>query len=198
MNTHRHPVNKALHDNRSRTDHAVTRFVNFFGSLQFIGWQTLIIIIWVILNVTAFIRHWDPYPFILLNLLFSTQAAYAAPLILLAQNRQEQRDHLKMEHDYQVNENSLTEIQATRELIHEVHLTTVKVHAINLQQMTELEGLKHISAELNIIRQALAPAAPNPAAGTDLARQDPPPAQQEPPPAPRKTARKAAPRKDTP
>jgi uncharacterized membrane protein len=64
----------------------------FFGTPQYIVGQTVVVAIWVVLNSLAVIRHWDPYPFILLNLAFSLQAAYAAPLILLAQTRQADRD----------------------------------------------------------------------------------------------------------
>ena len=64
----------------------------FFGTPQYIVGQTIVVLIWVLLNSIAVIQHWDPYPFILLNLAFSTQAAYAAPLILLAQTRQAERD----------------------------------------------------------------------------------------------------------
>jgi uncharacterized membrane protein len=64
----------------------------FFGTPQFIVVQTLLVVLWIALNSLALVRHWDPYPFILLNLAFSTQAAYAAPLILLAQTRQAERD----------------------------------------------------------------------------------------------------------
>jgi len=66
----------------------------FFGTPQYIVGQTLVVIAWIILNAIAIVHHWDPYPFILLNLAFSTQAAYAAPLILLAQTRQAERDKL--------------------------------------------------------------------------------------------------------
>ena len=66
----------------------------FFGTPQYIVGQTIVVVFWVILNSIAVIQHWDPYPFILLNLAFSTQAAYAAPLILLAQTRQAERDKL--------------------------------------------------------------------------------------------------------
>jgi uncharacterized membrane protein len=66
----------------------------FFGTPQYIIGQTLAVVCWVTLNAVALIGHWDPYPFILLNLAFSTQAAYAAPLILLAQTRQADRDKL--------------------------------------------------------------------------------------------------------
>jgi uncharacterized membrane protein len=64
----------------------------FFGTPQYIAGQSLLVIVWIALNAVAIGYHWDPYPFILLNLAFSTQAAYAAPLILLAQTRQAERD----------------------------------------------------------------------------------------------------------
>jgi uncharacterized membrane protein len=64
----------------------------FFGTPQYILGQTLIVALWIALNSIALIHHWDPNPFIMLNLIFSTQAAYAAPLILLAQTRQADRD----------------------------------------------------------------------------------------------------------
>ncbi|WP_035857522.1 DUF1003 domain-containing protein [Cryptosporangium arvum] len=73
----------------------------FLGTGTFILMQTVIVIVWVILNVFAVQLRWDPYPFILLNLAFSTQAAYAAPLILLAQNRQADRDRISLEEDRQ-------------------------------------------------------------------------------------------------
>ena len=71
----------------------------FFGTPQYILGQTLIVIAWIIVNAVAIGLRWDPYPFILLNLAFSTQAAYAAPLILLAQTRQAERDKLAVERD---------------------------------------------------------------------------------------------------
>lgn len=68
------------------------KVARFFGTGQYLFWQTIFVIIWILLNIGGFAWNWDPYPFILLNLAFSTQAAYAAPLILLAQNQQEDRD----------------------------------------------------------------------------------------------------------
>ncbi|MBM7807629.1 putative membrane protein [Geodermatophilus bullaregiensis] len=82
---------------------AVGRFAEgiarFLGTGRFLAVQTLIVIVWIALNVFAVRLRWDPYPFILLNLAFSTQAAYAAPLILLAQNRQADRDRVQAEED---------------------------------------------------------------------------------------------------
>ena len=71
----------------------------FFGTGSYLLIQTIVVIVWIVLNIVAVSLRWDPYPFILLNLAFSTQAAYAAPLILLAQNRQENRDRVTLEED---------------------------------------------------------------------------------------------------
>ncbi|MDN3676409.1 DUF1003 domain-containing protein [Flavobacterium paronense] len=82
------------------------------GSWRFIIIQTIIVGIWMLLNVVAYVSHWDPYPFILLNLLFSTQAAYAAPIIMMAQNRQNERDRAQAQADYQTNIEAKEEIEA--------------------------------------------------------------------------------------
>jgi uncharacterized membrane protein len=74
----------------------------FLGTGRFLAGQTVLVVFWIALNTVGFINHWDPYPFILLNLAFSTQAAYAAPLILLAQNRQDDRDRASIERDREV------------------------------------------------------------------------------------------------
>jgi uncharacterized membrane protein len=71
----------------------------FFGTGTYLGLQSLVVLVWIALNAFAVSLRWDPYPFILLNLAFSTQAAYAAPLILLAQNRQENRDRVALDDD---------------------------------------------------------------------------------------------------
>ncbi|MBJ7386430.1 MAG: DUF1003 domain-containing protein [Mycolicibacterium sp.] len=74
-------------------------FARFLGTGRYLAIQTVFVIVWILLNLFAVGLQWDPYPFILLNLAFSTQAAYAAPLILLAQNRQENRDRVALEED---------------------------------------------------------------------------------------------------
>jgi uncharacterized membrane protein len=79
-----------------RISESVARFL---GTGRYLFWQTVLVIVWIGLNLFAVTLRWDPYPFILLNLAFSTQAAYAAPLILLAQNRQENRDKVSLEED---------------------------------------------------------------------------------------------------
>ena len=74
----------------------------FLGTGRYLVGQSVFVVVWLALNTVGFIKHWDPYPFILLNLAFSTQAAYAAPLILLAQNRQDDRDRASIERDREV------------------------------------------------------------------------------------------------
>jgi uncharacterized membrane protein len=81
------------------------------GSWPFIVAQSIIILIWIILNIIGFIYHWDPYPFILLNLLFSVQAAYAAPIIMMSQNRQAERDRYQASDDYRTNIEAKKEIE---------------------------------------------------------------------------------------
>jgi uncharacterized membrane protein len=91
---------------RSRMDserfgQASENLARYFGTAQYLVIQSAVVVIWILLNIAVFTRaiRWDPYPFILLNLAFSTQAAYAAPLILLAQNRQADRDRVQAEQD---------------------------------------------------------------------------------------------------
>ena len=78
---------------------AAERLARFLGTGTYLLFQTVFVIIWIILNLIGILGQWDPYPFILLNLAFSTQAAYAAPLILLAQNRQDDRDRVSLDED---------------------------------------------------------------------------------------------------
>jgi len=95
------PVRGSLYDADAfgRFSEGLARFL---GTGKYLFGQTLFVVVWIILNTIGIINHWDPYPFILLNLAFSTQAAYAAPLILLAQNRQDERDRATTERDRQV------------------------------------------------------------------------------------------------
>ncbi len=81
------------------------------GSWAFITFQTTVVTLWIVLNVTAYFLSWDPYPFILLNLLFSTQAAYAAPVIMMSQNRQNERDRAQALADFETNLRSEKEIE---------------------------------------------------------------------------------------
>jgi uncharacterized membrane protein len=94
---HRHPVNRTLVDEAPLGSRIADVVTGFMGSWKFIIIQTVIVAIWVLGNLYL-LFHFDPYPFIFLNLAFSTQAAYAAPLILLASNRAAVRDRMTLEH----------------------------------------------------------------------------------------------------
>ncbi|OYU71174.1 MAG: hypothetical protein CFE28_14925 [Alphaproteobacteria bacterium PA2] len=98
------------------------------GSWRFIIIQSTILVSWIVLNVTAYVQHWDPYPFILLNLALSFQAAYAAPFIMMSQNRQQEIDRKEAENDYHVNIKAELEI----ELLHE------KIDALRQREVSQL------------------------------------------------------------
>jgi uncharacterized membrane protein len=87
------------------------RMARFLGTGRYLAAQTILVILWIALNVIGFGLRWDPYPFILLNLAFSTQAAYAAPMILLAQNRQADREREEIERDREMNARSLADTE---------------------------------------------------------------------------------------
>jgi len=91
---------------------ASDRIASIVGSWPFIIVQSIFLTVWVILNVVAVIRHWDPYPFILMNLILSMQAAYTAPIIMMSQNRQAARDRLEAHNDYIINQTAEAEIRA--------------------------------------------------------------------------------------
>jgi uncharacterized membrane protein len=96
--TYRHPINRKLLDEAPRGARIADQVTGFMGSWNFIIIQTVIVLFWIAGNAYLLTKPFDPYPFILLNLAFSTQAAYAAPLILLAGNRASLRDRLTLEH----------------------------------------------------------------------------------------------------
>jgi len=93
-----HPVNRALIDEAPLGARFADAITGFMGSWKFIVVQTIIVGVWLIANIILLTQPFDPYPFILMNLAFSMQAAYAAPLILLASNRSAIRDRMTLEH----------------------------------------------------------------------------------------------------
>jgi uncharacterized membrane protein len=108
------------------------------GSWRFIIIQTVLLMVWIILNVTAFIQKWDPYPFILLNLALSFQAAYAAPFIMMAQNRQQDIDRKEAECDYKINIKAELEIELLHQKIDELREKEVQTLT---QAITDLTAL---------------------------------------------------------
>jgi uncharacterized membrane protein len=128
-----------------RMSEAVARFL---GTGRFLAGQTVFVIGWIILNTLAAVHHWDPYPFILLNLAFSTQAAYAAPLILLAQNRQDDRDRANIERDREV----ATRTQADTEYLAR-ELASVRLSLSDVVTTRDLEDMMGKLAKMIADRQ---------------------------------------------
>src|SRR5438067_46531 len=118
------------------------------GSWTFIIIQSVILLIWIILNVTAYVQQWDPYPFILLNLALSFQAAYAAPFIMMSQNRQQDIDRKAAEHDYQVNIKAELEIELLHQKIDQLRETEV---------LRLTEAVKELTAQLREARSGAGP-----------------------------------------
>ena len=113
------------------------------GSWRFIVLQSIVLAVWIILNVLAFVQHWDPYPFILLNLILSFQAAYAAPIIMMSQNRQSEIDRRNAQNDYRINVKAELEI----ELLHN------KIDALREREIVQLLNIiqrlsTHLAPEL--------------------------------------------------
>ncbi|MBU2103443.1 DUF1003 domain-containing protein [Patescibacteria group bacterium] len=116
MNHKRLPTwHQRVKENRSFGQRLADTIASSMGSWPFIIIQTFIILFWVSANIIGFVQQWDPYPFILLNLLFSTQAAYAAPIIMMSQKRAAERDHQQALDDYQTNIVAKVEIEKLQE-----------------------------------------------------------------------------------
>ena len=130
----RHPVNRAIYDEAPLGARIADVVTTFMGSWKFIIVQSVIVALWLAGNVFL-VFHFDPFPFILLNLAFSTQAAYAAPLILLAGNRQALRDRMTLEHT--ANETDIEEAQ-NKELLEGNHEILTRVEALE-QKILDLE-----------------------------------------------------------
>jgi uncharacterized membrane protein len=118
-----HPTDAALDE-----PNWAERIAAFLGTVRFLIIQTVVVLVWISLNIVGISFGWDPYPFILLNLAFSTQAAYAAPLILLAQHRQEDVDRSRASHDYEVNQEALDILKEAKQILDEIHLKVVKAN----------------------------------------------------------------------
>jgi uncharacterized membrane protein len=108
------------------------------GSWRFIIIQSIILLFWIILNITAYVQQWDPYPFILLNLALSFQAAYAAPFIMMSQNRQQDIDRKSAENDYQVNVKAELEIELLHQKIDQLRETEVMQLTLAVKDLTAL------------------------------------------------------------
>lgn len=121
------------------------RVTNSIGSWPFIIVQSAILLVWIIMNTIAWRQHWDPFPFILLNLVLSFQAAYAAPIIMMSQNRQSEKDHLQVKNDYEVNLKAELEIMQLHEKFNELRDSSW-VDLAHMQQR-QIEMLERLVAE---------------------------------------------------
>ncbi|MBL7812292.1 MAG: DUF1003 domain-containing protein [Bacteroidetes bacterium] len=101
------------------------------GSWKFINIQSGIVVVWMAVNLWAYTAHWDPFPFILLNLLFSTQAAYAAPIIMMSQNRQNERDRAQALADFETNLEAKREIEALQ----------IKLNQLEIEKLDKIIAL---------------------------------------------------------
>jgi uncharacterized membrane protein len=112
------------------------------GSWKFILIQSIILVVWIILNIIAWIEHWDPYPFILLNLALSFQAAYAAPVIMMSQNRTAERDRKKAEIDLATDRKAEREIQEVRNHLNHIeqeHLAPILKAIEEIHEKLEID-----------------------------------------------------------
>ena len=136
--THRHApivnVNDAFEERLTIGQRAADKVAETMGSWRFIILQSAVLVIWAMLNVVAWMRHWDPYPFILMNLLLSLQAAYAAPVIMMSQNRQAAKDRLAAHHDFLVNEKAEEEIRAILEHLSAQDQALERIHALLMER----------------------------------------------------------------
>ena len=127
-------VNEVAEERMTFGQHVADKVADTIGSWPFIIIQTFILTVWIILNGLAWIKHWDPYPFILLNLMLSFQAAYSGPVIMMSQNRQSAKDRLAAEIDHQVNAKAELEINNLIRRLDELELNIEEQHV-------ELKGL---------------------------------------------------------
>ena len=119
---------------RTYGEYLADRIAAVVGSWRFIIVQSVLLASWIVLNVVAWMQHWDPYPFILLNLVLSFQAAFTAPILMMAQNRQSTIDRQKAQLDYDVNLRAELDIEALHE----------KIDLLRQEDITRLVGLLEV------------------------------------------------------
>jgi len=130
----------SIHKPKTAGERIADTVVGAMGSWRFIIIQSGILVIWIVLNVTAYIQQWDPYPFILLNLALSFQAAYAAPFIMMSQNRQQDIDRKHAENDFQVNVKAELEIELLHHKIDQLRETEVVNLTAAVKELTAKLG----------------------------------------------------------
>ena len=125
-------MEKAASQSRTRGERLAEWVATMVGSWTFLIVQTVILLSWLTLNIVIWIKHWDPYPFILLNLALSFQSAYAAPILMISQNRQAEKDRVRADIEYEVN------IKAELEVAH-LHEKTDRIYENMMSRFEKLE-----------------------------------------------------------
>ncbi len=149
------PVVQELEEQSTRGQRIADAVAATMGSWRFIIGQSLVLAVWIAANLTGWVRAWDPYPFILLNLMVSFQAAYAAPVIMMSQNRQAAKDRAQSTHDYEIN------TKAELEII-QLHVKIDELRELQWKSLVEMQQQQ--IRLLEIILGNLERAAPTPSA----------------------------------
>jgi uncharacterized membrane protein len=123
-------INEIIESGKTSGQKAADKIAMIIGSWKFLIIQSVILTFWIILNLAAYINHWDPYPFILLNLFLSLQAAYTAPVIMMSQNRQNERDRLEAHNDFNINLKAEEEIRVLMDHIEAQNKALLEMHDI--------------------------------------------------------------------
>lgn len=149
INFSRQKWHRRFLEKRTLGDRAADLVANFMGSWTFIIIQTTFVTAWIILNIFAFQKKWDPYPFVLLNLFFSTQASYAAPIIMMSQNRQADRDRVYAYADYETNFRAKEEIEQLQ-----IAIARIENEKLNhIIEMVQKEKIKRATTKIAKVKQ---------------------------------------------
>ncbi|MAS35236.1 MAG: hypothetical protein CL610_14585 [Anaerolineaceae bacterium] len=128
--------NQVLDEQASSGQKAADRVASIVGSWRFIIIQSVLLMFWVLLNISGWVFKWDPYPFILMNLVLSTQAAFTAPIIMMSQNRQAERDRLESHMDFEIDRQAEEEIRAIKEQLEAQNQALLHIHQLLLDLHT--------------------------------------------------------------
>ncbi len=146
---HKHPVNVVHHEEATFGERIADKAASGIGSWRFLIIQTIAVLAWLTMNIIGLVKHWDPCPFILLNLLFSVQAAYTGPVLLLAGNRQAQKDRLTLEHAaHEADKADEQNVEILKAILKDSQMTERNTE-LTLQILQHLQGqlTEHLEAD---------------------------------------------------
>lgn len=133
-------LNEIVDERITPGQRATDRVASIVGSWRFIIIQTMLLILWVIVNISGWILAWDPYPFILMNLVLSTQAAFTAPIIMMSQNRQATIDRIEAHNDYQINVKTADDVNLLLQQIEAQNQALITLHQMLEQMQHQLDA----------------------------------------------------------